>query len=363
MPTPLRSADSQPRDRQFTHFGVLHTGGQSKSSLFTSITVNVILAIIIVILGAAAKKTIDRRNREIVLTVPLAEKPPEPVRPKLIPPKIVPPKPMVKPPEPKVVLPEVKVVEPPKVQPVMQPKPVPIVTPAQPKVVVAAAAPKPVQVNLGKSASVVNNDTHPTAVALGRTDNPIHPSNAPAPAAVDLGNRGMSGMPPGTGGGPNARAVSLGSGQPNGQMGGTGVRAVAGVPHGVPLGTGTAPGGNGVGTQVRQVALGGAPPPLTATPIAARAPVRTAPKVLFKPSPQYTAEAAAMHLEGTVQVRIHVSPTGTVSVLGVTSGLGHGLDEAAVRAAQGIRFKPAADATGEPIDWEGVVSISFQMAS
>ena len=70
-----------------------------------------------------------------------------------------------------------------------------------------------------------------------------------------------------------------------------------------------------------------------------------------------------MHLEGTVQVKIHVSSTGAVSVLGVTSGLGHGLDEAAVHAAQGIRFKPAADATGEPIDWEGVVSISFQMAS
>ncbi len=185
----------------------------------------------------------------------------------------------------------------------------------------------------------------------------------PATAAVDLGNRGMSGMPPGSGSGANARAVNLGSGQPNGQMGGTGVRAVAGVPHGVPLGTGTAPGGNGVGTQVRQVALGGAPPPPTPTAVAARAPVRTAPKVLFKPSPQYTAEAAAMHLEGTVQVKIHVSPAGAVSVLGVTSGLGHGLDEAAVRAAQGIRFKPAADATGEPIDWEGVVSIIFQMAT
>ena len=70
-----------------------------------------------------------------------------------------------------------------------------------------------------------------------------------------------------------------------------------------------------------------------------------------------------MHLEGTVSVRIRVSSSGSVSVVGVTNGLGHGLDESAVHAVQMTRFKPAMDATGNPTDWEGVVNISFQIAS
>lgn len=115
--------------------------------------------------------------------------------------------------------------------------------------------------------------------------------------------------------------------------------------------------------QARQVQLGAnvTPPPPTTQVI--RASVRTAPQVLFKPKPAYTAEATAKHIEGTVSVKIRVSASGTVTVVGVTSGLGSGLDESALRAAQGIRFKPAVDATGNPIDWEGVVNIIFQMAS
>jgi periplasmic protein TonB len=41
-----------------------------------------------------------------------------------------------------------------------------------------------------------------------------------------------------------------------------------------------------------------------------------------------------------------------VTVAGVLSGLGHGLDESAVRAAQGTRFDPALDASGRPVDCE-----------
>ncbi len=65
MAKPLRSENPQPQDIQFKHFGVLNAGAQSKTSLFTSITVNVLLALIIVIIGAAAKKVvIDNRTRK-----------------------------------------------------------------------------------------------------------------------------------------------------------------------------------------------------------------------------------------------------------------------------------------------------------
>ncbi len=367
MPTPLRSQDPQPRDIQFKHFGVLNAGVQSKSSLFTSIVVNVILGLICLIIGAATKKVVDNRNKTVAYVVPLKEKPPEPPKPKIVPPKLPPPpKIEVKTPEPpKIKLPDVKIPDPPKPVPVVQPKPVPVIVPAPPKMVVAAAAPKPVAVNLAQNAAVPNHDLHPAPVALGHPDNPIHPMTGTPTAAVNLGNRGLQGMPPGSGGGPpGAKAVALGSGQPGGSLSGTGVRAVQGVKVGGCLGcTGSGP-GNGTGAQVQQVQLARvatAPPPLTTQ--VAKAPVSHTPQVLYKPKPAYTAEATTLHLEGTVTVKIHVSSSGSVTVLGVVAGLGHGLDESAVRAAQAIRFKPASDAGGNPVDWEGPVNITFQIAT
>ena len=362
MQKPLRSENGPPQDIQFSHFGVLDSGTQSKGSLLTAVITNVVLALIAIILGAAVH-TVVKPKETVSLVVPLAEKPPEPMKPKPIPPKLIPPKPIPKPPEPKIKLPDVKPIEVPKPVAVNIPKPMPVVTPAPPKAVVAAAAPKPVAVNLAQSASVVNHDAHPSAVALGRPDNPIAPSNRPSTAAVNLGNRGLSGMPASnTGGGPASTSVNLGSGQPNGSMGGNGSHAVQGVRLGV---TGGTPGGNGNGTGTRpqQVALGVTPPPPPAASASvAKAPAKSAPQVTYKPKPVYTAEATAKHLEGNVQVRIHVTQTGTVSSAVVTHGLGSGLDESAVRAAQGIRFKPATDATGSPVDWDGTVSITFQLA-
>jgi len=363
MPTPLRSANPDPQDIQFSHFGVLDTGAGNKGSLFTSIGINLLLAIIAFIVSAAAVKiSRDNKLKEVTYVVPVA-KPPAPPRPKLIPPKMPPP-PVIKPVEPKVELPKITPPVVPKPIPVPAPKPVPVVTPAPPKAVVAAAAPKPVAVHLGMAASVPNHDAHPAAVSLGQANNPIAPSNRPATATVNLGNAGLAGMPPGSGRGPNSQAVNLGSGQPSGSVSGNGSRGVVGVKlggvtNGTPGGT-----GNGVGTRPQQVALGHTPPPPAATTTSlAHVPPRQGPQVLYKPRPQYTAEATAAKIEGVVAVRIRVSAAGVVSVVGVTSGLGHGLDESAVRAVQATRFRPAVDVSGNPVDWEGVVNISFQMAS
>jgi hypothetical protein len=45
----------------------------------------------------------------------------------------------------------------------------------------------------------------------------------------------------------------------------------------------------------------------------------------------------------------------------VVSGLGHGLDEAATRAAQQIKFKPARR-EGQPVDFPARVRIEFRLA-
>ncbi len=84
--------------------------------------------------------------------------------------------------------------------------------------------------------------------------------------------------------------------------------------------------------------------------------------MLFKPKPEYTTEAKQLHIEGNVTVRIRVSSSGSVQVLGVTSDLGHGLGDSAVRAVQATRFSPATDDSGHAIDWEGIVNVAFQLA-
>jgi TonB family protein len=251
----------------------------------------------------------------------------------------------------------------------------PVVVPAPPKVEVAAAAPKVQAVTLAaRSASVVNNDAHPAAVALGNPNSPVPFQNSgPSVAAVNL-NRGMTGMPPSnSGGGPPAKAISLGNGVASGQLGGTAVAKVEGVKIGgcsgcTGIGSGSGSGiGSGIGSgngkpQAAQVVLGQTLAAASSPTPIAKAPVKAAPQVLFKPKPEYTAEALSAHVEGTVTVRIKVSASGAVTVIGVQSGLGHGLDESAIRCAKGIRFKPAVDASGAPIDWEGIVNITFQLS-
>jgi outer membrane biosynthesis protein TonB len=84
--------------------------------------------------------------------------------------------------------------------------------------------------------------------------------------------------------------------------------------------------------------------------------------ILAKPKPVYSAEALKMNLEGEVLLDV-VFPAsgGTVHVNRVIKGLGHGLDESAVRAAEQIKYRPALS-NGHPVDFPAVVHIVFQTA-
>lgn len=359
MPKPLRSEDpASQKSMQFAHFGVLNDGQQSKTSLFTSISLNIIIALVVIIIGAAAKKTMDHRVKLTSLTEPIPVKPLEPEKPRIIP-KPLPPTPKIKIDPPKIKVAEVKLPDLPKPPEIKMNQPTPVIAPAPPKLVTPPPAPKVVNLGQAAPASVMANN-HPSAVALGQQNNPIAPSNRPATSAINLGNRGMAGMPA-SNTGAGATKVSLGNGSPTGtNMAGNGTHAVQGVKLGVVGGTGPL---NSTGKVAGQVNLGQNQPPPMPKPQAPTSTVaRTGPKVLFKPHPQYTDEAVKLHLEGTVSVRLRVSSSGSVQVLGVTSGLGHGLDESARAAVQATRFQPATDASGIPIDWEGVVNVAFQLA-
>ncbi len=360
MAKPLRSDNPAPPNMQFAHFGVLNDGNQSKGSLFTSVALNILLALCAVIIGAAAKKTIDNRIKLTHLDEPIPLKKEEPPPPPKIKIKLPPPPPVAKIDPPKIKLPDVKLPDVPKPPEIKMVQPMPVVLPAAPKIVQPPPAPKVVSLAQAMPATVPNQSPHPTAVALGSTTNPIAVSNKPSPSAINLGNKGMSGMPA-SNNGAGATVVSLGSGSPTGtNMKGSGPVAVAGIPHGVVGGTGPM---NAPGRVAGPVNLGqNTPPPMPKPTGLASTTAKSPPKVLFKPKPEYTADAIKLHIEGNVSVRIRVSASGAVQVLGVTSDLGHGLGESAVRAVEGTRFKPATDDSGSPVEWEGVVNVAFQLA-
>jgi len=90
-------------------------------------------------------------------------------------------------------------------------------------------------------------------------------------------------------------------------------------------------------------------------------PADTAVTILDKPKPEYTAEGRSMKLEGDVTLDVVFLASGHVQVNRVISGLGHGLDESASKAAQQIKFKPALR-EGQPVDYPARVRIEFRLA-
>jgi TonB family protein len=361
MAKPLRSEDPNPPSVQFRDFGVLNNGTQSKGATITSIMVNVTLAALMIFLGYVVKEnpTVART----VASITLPPEPPPPPKPVPPPPKFLPPTP-TKPPvqPPRITRPQPVVPPPPDLKPLPTPQPKPInLPPAPPKRV--NPPPAPVKVNLGvaSAASVPNHDEHPSAVRLGSPTNPLRPLTGPAVSSVNLGVAGMPGMNRGnTGNGPRATSVNLGSGCPNctdlnGHDNGVG------PVKGVKLGSGTGPITSRNYAAVEPVRLGTPPPPPAAThSIAATAlSAATPPKVTYKPTPVYSEEAKEQHIQGDAVVKVIFRADGAMDVIGLVSGLGHGLDQPALEAAKGVRFHPALDAEGHPIDFPTNIIVHF----
>lgn len=85
-------------------------------------------------------------------------------------------------------------------------------------------------------------------------------------------------------------------------------------------------------------------------------------EIVYKPRPVYTDEARKLSLEGEVLLEVMFGANGQLRVNRVVRGLGHGLDEAAVSAANKIRFKPA-QRNGAAVDSTAIVHVIFQLAS
>src|SRR5450631_3013094 len=158
--------------------------------------------------------------------------------------------------------------------------------------------------------------------------------------------------------------MPAGPGQGNGSGGAKGIKGTVAGPD---FGNGIATGGKGDGRSNGQgVATGGFGSEQVVHGGPKIAPVDSGPastpvEITFKPNPVYTEEARSLKLEGEVLLEVSFSANGTLHVNRVVRGLGHGLDEAAIAAANKIRFKPALRA-GQPVDSTAVVHVTFQMA-
>jgi TonB family protein len=158
--------------------------------------------------------------------------------------------------------------------------------------------------------------------------------------------------------------MPVGPGQGNGSGGAKGIKgtvasadfgngiATAGKGDGRSGGPGVATGGFGS----EQVVHGG--PKLAQNE---GGPATTPVEITYKPQPVYTDEARGLKLEGEVLLEVMFGANGSLHVNRVVRGLGHGLDEAAMAAANKMRFKPALR-MGQPVDSTAIVHVTFQMA-
>jgi TonB family protein len=349
-------------------FGLLpEPEGRAKSFLTSAVT-NVIIFAILLLLTVAALK--HKEMKEFVSTqLVLPENTPPPPKPKPPVIKVEPPKIVEKPLPPKIEKPP----EPPK----------PVITKMeQPKLLnIPAAPPKsvpppppPPKVGLFTSAAVptpqANNMKAPTVKTGGFGDPVGVAPNPNAKAAANIASAGAFDMPKGEGVGAghagkgSVKGVSFGTGVEGGVPGGTGHGKVAvagfsnGIEGGVPGGTGTGRGTvkeGGFGSTVG--AAGPAARPVNNEPLTTQI------EVLSKPDAKlfYTPEARNMRIEGEVVLRIRVDRDGHAEFIEVVRGLGHGLDEAAIRMLGVTRFKPAY-ANGQPVDKVTTYRVTFQLA-
>lgn len=349
-------------------FSLLPETKPRMSALGTSVIVQIILVAFVVTLPLLFPQQMIPHSIYMVtdlagppLDVPEPPKPKPPAPPKVA--KVQPPPPVekVEPPKPNIAkffAPKIEAPKPkprqveaelPKVNETFQPLNLKVDTaqPAKPR--------EPVKTGLMTGgSSAVPTITKPTPVEKVQTGGFGDPNGVAGPSnpnkRANVGAFGNAALPPGPG-------YGNGSGGANGQRG---IVASTGFGNGVAI----EPSSGKRGGSVQTAGFNNSNDVVAQTP---RKKVDDAPAVepvviLAKPRPVYTAEALKLNLEGEVLLEV-VFPAsgGEVQVNRVVKGLGHGLDEAAMRAAQQIKYKPAIS-NGHPVDFPAVVHIVFQTA-
>ena len=83
------------------------------------------------------------------------------------------------------------------------------------------------------------------------------------------------------------------------------------------------------------------------------------PRLIFKSTPSYTDAAIKANVQGVILCSVVVEVDGTISNPQVIKGLGHGLDESALREFQQWRFAPGT-LNGEPIRVRATIEVTIK---
>ena len=254
--------------------------------------------------------------------------------------------------------------------PEVRPKP-PEEAPVAPNIEIATTKP----VSLPPAAPVIPRQLVKTHVFS--TGSSAVPTIAAAPQHVQTGGFGdPNGVPARE---TNGRPVNIapsgsfdlptGPGYGNGTGGSKGVRGVVastGFGSGTATGDGSGKVNTSRGTGIVQKSGFGDAQPVSLAQMRPKTTDDSADKlvpaeVISKPTPAYTPEARNLRIEGEVVLEVVFEASGKLRIVRVVQGLGHGLDESAVHAAEQIRFKPA-KRDGQPSDYTALVHIVFQLA-
>jgi TonB family protein len=197
--------------------------------------------------------------------------------------------------------------------------------------------------------------------------------NAPIPKVQTGGFGDPNGLKPSENSKPNAKLVAAAAGSfdmpigPGNGNGSGGAKGIKGTVASADFGTGIATPGKGDGRSsgrgVQSSGFGAQEVAQVKTPQRSldSGPATTSVEITFKPNPAYTDEARSLKLEGEVLLEVQFGANGTLHVNRVVRGLGHGLDETAIAAANKMRFKPAMR-NGQPVDSTAIVHVVFQLA-
>jgi TonB family protein len=338
--------------------GILPERKIDRRAVATGYTVIVLLALIVINIGLLFPDRIQLREYRVTALIPLPSMRPEPepikVKPVVVKAKLLPPAPVFD--QPKLIVPrEVRRMAPDAVE--------------APKVVVNQfAAPQLKMASAGGA--------RPQLLHTGEfSGSSVAPTVNASVQKVQTGGFGDPNGLQGTGkqgaklyAAPSgAFEMPVGPGQGNGSGGAKGIK---GTVASADFGNGIANGGKGDGRSSgrgsgvstggfgsEQVVRGGGPKIVQAD----SGPPTNSVEITFKPQPVYTDEARSLKLEGEVLLEVMFGANGSLHVNRVVKGLGHGLDEAAMAAANKMRFKPALR-NGQPMDSTAIVHVTFQMA-
>jgi TonB family protein len=200
--------------------------------------------------------------------------------------------------------------------------------------------------------------------------------NAPSEKVQTGGFGDPNGLKPSANSKPNGKLIAsaagsfdmpVGPGQGNGSGGAKGIK---GTVASADFGSGVATAGQGDGRRSGRGNAGvqssgfGSQQIAQNTPHIQRVdsgPPTTSVEITYKPNPAYTDEAKNLKLEGEVLLEVEFLASGQLHVNRVVRGMGHGLDETAVAAANKMRFKPAMR-NGQAMDSTAIVHVVFQLA-